>query len=249
MINNCSLKICSKCKEAKELSKFPKSDTCAGGHRPDCKTCVSVYRKQNWDTRKLAMKDTYESRIPESKKCPKCDTIKPSSDFGIKKYQPDGLNTHCKPCVRVEDRKSYNEKKSKGIKRKVTDHAVKYRQEWYVENKERVIKQRAEYRRTPNARAKKNVRKAIRRSLEAAGNPSWLTKQQKEEIQLLYKQAQTMSEFHEERYEVDHIEPLQGKTSCGLTVPWNLRVILGTENRSKSNKLLTELINPINLTN
>jgi hypothetical protein len=38
------------------------------------------------------------------------------------------------------------------------------------------------------------------------------------------------------RYCVDHIVPLTHQLVCGLTVPWNLRIITRAENAARSNR-------------
>jgi hypothetical protein len=60
--------------------------------------------------------------------------------------------------------------------------------------------------------------------------PKWLTKEQKEEIKQIYFNCP-------EGYEVDHIYPIRGRTSCGLHVPQNLQYLTVTENRIKGNRI------------
>lgn len=259
LIVNCSLKICSKCKEAKELSEFRKRKRNKSGYDSKCLECSRAYARayvKSIPKEKLELlAETYEERIPEAKWCSKCDTTKPSSEFGIRRKSPDGLHNICKCCARKVDKEYSAQRKAKGYKRKHATSRKEYSQGWYKQNKERHREVQREYEAKPEVREKRRLygrtrykaNKAFncakRRAIERNSIPKWLTEEQKSEIKLLYKEAQSLTEFHEEQYEVDHIEPLIGKNSTGLTVPWNLRVIHWTENRSKGNKLLDELIN------
>lgn len=65
--------------------------------------------------------------------------------------------------------------------------------------------------------------------------PAWLTKEHWDEMNALYFKAREMTKETGIRHEVDHIHPLNGKTVCGLHVPWNLQILTQSENVAKSN--------------
>lgn len=198
-----------------------------------------------------------------TKKCSKC-----KSEYSLDMYckdrtKSDGLHPHCKSCRFKKHTLYYAKNKDKIItygrqwasenrernlarhreydllnKDKIREKKKLYAQtdkgkevrrrsvkKWQQKNKKKV----AEYSRIRNPLLKKRFRTAT---------PKWLTPEQKQEIKDIYKSCRTMSEFHEIQYHVDHIEPLNGKTSCGLHVGWNLRIIPALENRIKSNKLI-----------
>jgi hypothetical protein len=53
----------------------------------------------------------------------------------------------------------------------------------------------------------------------------------------VYRQADEVTKATGVPHQVDHIVPLQGRTVCGLHIPWNLQVIPAKENQRKFNKL------------
>lgn len=114
--------------------------------------------------------------------------------------------------------------------------AKEQRKKRYLANKEREIQKMRIY--YDANKSEYSARNAIRRSMKISASPSWLTSEDKEAMALLYAKAQQLTKNTGENWHVDHIVPLQGKTVCGLHVPWNLQVIPAIENLSKSNQLI-----------
>lgn len=72
-----------------------------------------------------------------------------------------------------------------------------------------------------------------RKTAKIQATPPWLTKDHFEEMLSFYEHADEMTKRTGILHEVDHIVPLQGRTVCGLHVPWNLRVLTALENNSR----------------
>lgn len=129
-----------------------------------------------------------------------------------------------------------------------------YNKRKYIENREKVLERVKEYKRKNPELKKQQDRDYIKRNPHVAraakanykksrkrATPKWLTKEHFGEIKEFHRLAIEKAKETGIEHHVDHIVPLQGKTVCGLHVPWNLRVITHTENRQKTNKLLETL--------
>lgn len=148
------------------------------------------------------------------KVCTACKVEKTKADFYSKKNQKNGLRPVCKACDKQLYKKYYlaNKEKLQANKRET-------RKKYYKNNKDKEL---ALWR---------------KRSLQKVkATPLWLSKSQERDIACKYSLASTLTKQSGQPWEVDHIIPLNGADVCGLHVPWNLRVITKSENRSKGNK-------------
>lgn len=77
----------------------------------------------------------------------------------------------------------------------------------------------------------------LRQAQKLLATPRWLTKEMRRQMADIYKEAKRLSVTTGVVHHVDHIDPLRGKWSCGLHVPWNLQILTGVENLKKANKI------------
>lgn len=164
------------------------------------------------------------------KTCRLCGEEKTLDQYGANSRTRDKLKHECRPCLseiaRLRKKERYN--LDSGFREKCVQVNVRSQQKpsgkarrsaWYYTHKER-------YRNWSMSR-KDQVRKAT---------PSWLTPDQKKEISKFHWLARDLEVITGEKYQVDHIVPLQGKEVCGLHVPWNLQVLPSDLNLSKGNR-------------
>ncbi len=118
--------------------------------------------------------------------------------------------------------------------------------ERYAERRESVLARQSEYRERNREKVRAAVRKSYRKRPEAyvaacakrkaaklRATPAWADMSR---IGELYRVAREISVATGVPHEVDHIEPLRGRTVCGLHVIENLRVVPRSENRRKGAK-------------
>ena len=145
------------------------------------------------------------------KSCTMCKETLSLESFHKNSSSKDGLRSQCKSCKNTSD-KVYR------VENKVE---VSERQKLYYHNNKEVFFHN----------------NATRRGKHRLATPAWLSDSQKAHIKRTYRLAALMKDITESDYHVDHIVPLQGKSVCGLHVPWNLQVLRADLNLRKSNLL------------
>lgn len=79
-----------------------------------------------------------------------------------------------------------------------------------------------------------------RKSYIVAANlatPDWVDR---EALHALHREAKRLSLEKGMEHVLDHIVPLSHPYVCGLTVPWNLRIVTRAQNAAKSNRFMPD---------
>ena len=208
------------------------------------------------------------------KRCSKCGEEKPLEAFSRSTAGKDGLQSHCKQCkaryreenrdkIRQSGREHYLKNREATLER----HKRYYEQNrekhaaltkrYYEENRERLLAWQKQY----NEENRDRVSEATKRRYEAnkaaafaraakrraalLQRCSLLTPAKERQIAAIYAEAKRLTEETGIPHHVDHIVPLRGKTSSGLHVPENLRVIPAQLNLCKGAKIDYELVQQI----
>lgn len=182
-------------------------------------------------------------------------------DVGVpcKKGHVCGRYAVSKKCVRcaVEAATAWNTANKARYRQIAREHAARNREDnnarsqaWREANPDRVkalndswqaknwqkylgISSAWKLRNKPHVRAKG----ALRRAAKLQRTPAWLTAEHLSAIKAIYAEAAEKTRATGTVWHVDHIVPLLGKSVSGLHVPWNLQIILGSENMRKGNRL------------
>jgi len=181
-----------------------------------CKKCANIAQKENRlkniEARRVqeqAYREANRERI-RSQYCSNkqaSDYYKANKDTILKRY------------------KEYNQKNAEIIK--------KQKKEYYLNNKEHILKKSSKY--YAEHRDEVYARHGKRRAKLKQASPNWITKEEEDKINLLYKIARKVQTLTGVNMHVDHIYPLNGKTVCGLHCLSNLQILTAKENLEKGN--------------
>jgi 5-methylcytosine-specific restriction endonuclease McrA len=114
---------------------------------------------------------------------------------------------------------------------KIREYQKQYQKEYATTEKYKIQKQ--EYRKRNTAKLTAKVRKYQASKIHRT--PVWLTKDDFWMIEEAYELAALRTRITGIAWHVDHVIPLQGEMVSGLHTPYNLQVIVGKINQSKSN--------------
>ena len=209
-VDSIRLKVCTKCKAAKQQSDFHKNRAKKDGLATECKPCAiakakAVYEADR-DGCRQKMRDNYRAKSEEYKK-------------------------------RARDWETSNPEKVRAIKaaaraRSPERYSEYGRRDWLKHGDKRRAAKKI-YRAANLERGAEHVR--ARQTRKQRAMPVWADR---DAIRQIYAECRRISESTGIKHHVDHFYPLKGVTVSGLHNEFNLRVIPAAENQSKGSRLI-----------
>ena len=98
-------KCCTKCRVHKPLSDFGKAPRFPTKKSTVCKSCTMI-RQAEWG-RLNEERNKQSAPDRSSQVCRICKKLKEADEFGWKAKTKSGVDTACKPCLRIRDRTRY----------------------------------------------------------------------------------------------------------------------------------------------
>jgi hypothetical protein len=219
-------KTCTKCGEEKELDCFAKARREKDNLQYRCRVCSKIYRKEHREET-AAYNKIYQLENKEKiAAIRKIYDEEHKEDISVKKKIYYGKNKDKIKTYRKEHRTEFS------VKQKI----------YCAKNKKKIADRQKIY--AKKHAAEINTNHAKRRARKLQATPSWADQ---DKIKEFYKEAHRLTEATGIQYHVDHIYPLQGKTSCGLHHEANLQIITSEENSRKSNLSPEQFYNQNNL--
>lgn len=217
-------KVCGLCFKELEKDEFYKDKSSPDGLSYHCKSCTKERSVNYYRENKSVISENSKQKRRELKENnpEEYERLLAEARERFSKRDKDKSNE----CSRLWYKN--NKEKANTIKNR-----------WAVKNTDKVKAMTRAYRQ--NNKARYAFLANQRRARQIKATPAWLTEDEKEDIFTFYAVREEFSTMFGKKYEVDHIIPLQGKTVCGLHVPWNLRVVESSINNRKKNTLFPSL--------
>ena len=236
------MKTCTKCGIAKEEIFFAKRGS---AYRNTCKLCHNssklAWAKRNPEKRAATTHNSYAKSL--GKHPDDCRASRRTAEEKRDTSSARGAAWRAKNQATAKARSlAYYAKNRETLIAKVGARAKK--------NAKKIADYQTEWRRKNGARKAANDklwRQANPDKVALAGSkrcalvktctPPWLTLEHHNLIKCTYLMRDILTELTGVEHHVDHVHPLNGVGFNGLHVPWNMRVMVGTENQSKNARL------------
>ena len=259
------MKTCSKCGEEKALSCFGEVKTNRDGLNGRCGDCVSAYKRE-WAVKNHARllekqrkwresnaedvsayhreyRKNNKKAIQASKAAYRLTDKAKKLKLKLESYYRDHERTKM-----LARESNFRNRESISATRKTPEYRAKARAQrdtWKLKNPE-LYKERRRLGRIKHAEHIKEYKRKHdlkhtrkRQCAKQERLPSW---SQKELISVVYEKRIELQELWGVSLHVDHMYPLQGRTSSGLHVWENLQVVDAMSNQTKLNKHPREMV-------